>query len=191
MALTNNQISVSNSDFQTFFRQGMTSEFIEARAEPDAGQIGLLPRYEETSFTADTFWEEKAHDAAVSIAEFYALSQQKIAHIGSLGIRLTEHEAPVSYVVLALEEPARYRGNLRVPGVVRCVIDVLEGSEKGRYFEKHPFEKPEPILEQGVVAPARTVQVRSFTGSDFTLLKRIGEMAETAREHLTRLQIAQ
>lgn len=190
MALTNQEASTTGG-FETFYREGMTAEFVEARAEPDAGQIGLLPRYQENTYRGDVFWSDKAHDAAVSIAEFYAITGQRLAKIGQFGIRLTKHEAPVSYVVLALEEPATYRGNLRTPGIVRCVIDVLEGEVRGRYFERHPFEMPEPILDEGAEAPPRRVNVRTFSGSDFSLLKRVGEKAETAREHVAALQTVQ
>ncbi len=191
MALTKQQPSATTGNFETFYRQGMTSELIEARAEPDAAQIGLLPHYQEDDYRGDAFWSDKAYHAAVSIAEFYAITGQKLAKIGHYGIRLTEHEAPVSYVVLALEEPATYRGNVRTPGIVRCVIDVLEGEVSGRYFERHPFEKPEPILDEGAVAPPRRVNVSTFSGSDFSLLKRLGERAETALGHVAALQTAQ
>ncbi len=190
MALTNYEASATGG-FETFYREGMAAEFVEARAEPDAGQIGLLPRYQEDAYRGDSFWTDTAHDAAVSIAEWYALTDQRLAKVGHFGIRLTEHEAPVPYVVLAIEEPATYRGNVRTPGIVRCVIDVLEGEVRGRYFERHPFEMPQPILDEGAVPPPRQVNVRTFSGSDFSLLKRVGERADIVRNHVVALQIAQ
>jgi len=181
MSIIEREGAVNGAHFESFYHEGIHAKHVAAQEEPTPGRIGLLPYGEEDTFKGEDFFVQESDVAIQQLVDYYqrfADHRQGIARIGRQGLGLTVsiHEAPVKYAVLAVEEPAAYYQGRRHPGMVRCVIDVLQGAEgegrlsMGRYFERHPYEAP--------VSDRSGTIARPFAPFDYSLLQRAGKQAE-------------